>query len=1087
MYLVVDFSKSIISIFASKAIVPLQHLQLLASQFLRVLSGNPTSPSEQFVEFGVNSRSAEAFPTLGNDGFVSFGELSVLNSHPQKLAGPGLLHELISPAHCDHEALDFMFADGEARKSYTYEQLDTLSTQFALRLLEYLPYGKTRRAVPVLLPQSPELYIALVGILKAGAAFVPLSLDAPIERIRFVVGDVRASVIVTESSFSNVFTWEKCPPTVLADSHVTAAPDELRLPLGIDPSGPAYIMYTSGSTGTPKGVIISHSAATQSLLAHEEHIPLFERFLQFAAPTFDVFVFEMFFPLFRGKTLVSCDRGRLLADLPGVINQLNIDGAELTPTVGRLLIERDRVPGLKVLLTIGEMLTRQVVDQFGGGVLQGMYGPTEAAIHCTLAIGFEKSWKIGDIGVPLKTVSAFILSTTTSDLEILPLGWTGELAVGGYQLADGYLNRPELTKEVFIDSKEYGRLYRTGDRARILSSGRIECLGRVGAGQVKLRGHRIELGEIEEVVLGIPGVRGAIASVLGGRLVVYVGGGVEREAVYDVCRKWLPEFMVPGDIVVLNELPRLSSGKADRKKLDMQYLETSQDYALESSSRADGQEWTVLEREVADVIAEVARVTPDEVGRGTSIFRLGLDSISVIQLSNRLTKIGYIRLDVSQIMRNPTASSIAHLLQASMSGPVLSKLVPSGGIEEFVADVEGSVLSQLGLSEAEVKMILPCTPLQEAMLNQSKDADLNLYYNHTTLSLSADSARLRDAWELMLKAHDIMRTCFCVTSHPRHAFAQVVLNDYQLPWSSFELEAGVDISEVINQRITLVSESLRTSKPPYAFSLLQTSRRATLIMHFHHSLYDEFAMNMLLDDVRRAYHGLGLPSRGTFESFLEYMEDLDLAKADGFWKATLEGLEPSLFPDLTGLTTASGSSLAGMGLVKIPCSRSLISVEGGCRSLQTSLLALGQTAWARLLSVYTGEIDVCFGNVVSGRTIPVEGVEDIIAPCFNTIPIRVQVSPDSTNRDVMNRLQLLNAELLPFQLTPLRRIMTTLRTQGQRLFDTLFILQHANWPSDLDQLWSEVGDRGNMDFSIVVELMPSRKTDTLEIALHFRG
>jgi len=672
---------------------------------------------------------------------------------------------------------------------------------------------------------------------------------------------------------------------------------------------------------------------------------------------------------------------------------------------------------------------------------------------------------------------------------------------------------PELTSRKFISHPKYGRVYRSGDIGRMLPDGSLEFVGRQDS-QVKIRGQRIELGEITSVLLRSKKVIDAAATPArrepqdAYQLVAFVvpqglnssgfsvipGDEGTKKLVAELFQNltsFLPPYMIPSAIIPLTALPMTAQGKINTKLLQSAYFgldnDIAEDYVLESSPRVDGQEWTVLEREVADVIAQVARVAPGEVGRATSIFRLGLDSISIIQLSSRLAKTGYIRLDVSKIMRNPTASSIANLLQASMSDLELSKPVLSSGIDEFVADVEGSVLSQLGLSEDEVKMILPCAPLQEAMLSQSKYADLNHHYNHTTLSLSADPTRLRDAWELMLKAHDIMRTCFCVTSHPRHAFAQVVLKDYQLPWSSFMLEPGVDIPEAINQRITSVSESLRTSRPPYAFSLLQTSQKAILIMHFHHSLYDGFAMDMLLDDVRRAYHGLGLPSRGTFKPFLEYMEDLDLAKADEFWKATLQGLESSSFPDLTGLTTVSGSSLARMGLAKIPCSRSLISVEGGCRGLQTSLLALGQTAWARLLSVYTGEIDVCFGNVVSGRTIPVEGVADIIAPCFNTVPIRVQVSPDSTNRDIIKKLQLLNAELLPFQHTPLRRIMTVLCTQGQRLFDTLFILQHTNRPSDLEQLWSEVGDRGDMDFSIVVELVPSRGTDTLEIALHFRG
>lgn len=1044
MYLVVDFSKSIISIFASKAIVPLQHLQSLASQFLRVLSGNPTSPSEQFVEFGVNSRSAETFPSLGNDSFVSFGELSVLNPHPQKLAGPGLLHELISPAHCDHEALDFMFADGEARKSYTYEQLDTLSTQFALRLLEYLPHGKTRRAVPVLLPQSPELYIALVGILKAGAAFVPLSLDAPIERIRFVVGDVRASVIVTESSFSNVFTWEKCPPTVLADDHVTATPDELRLPLGIDPSGPAYIMYTSGSTGAPKGVIISHSAATQSLLAHEEHIPLFERFLQFAAPTFDVFVFEMFFPLLRGKTLVSCDRGRLLTDLPRVINKLNIDGAELTPTVaGGLLVERDKVPGLKVLLTIGEMLTRQVVDQFGGGVLQGMYGPTEAAIHCTLAIGFEKNWKIGDIGVPLKTVSAFVLSTTTSDLEILPLGWTGELAVGGYQLADGYLNRPELTKEVFIDSKEYGRLYRTGDRARILSSGRIECLGRVGAGQVKLRGQRIELGEIEEVVLGILGVRGAIASVLGGRLVVYVGGGVEREAVYDVCRKWLPRFMVPGDIVVLDELPRLSSGKADRKKLDKQYLETSQTPAAEKGT----EELNNMDQIVFDCVEELLGHKPSRQG---SLIAMGLDSIQAIRLVSALRSQDF-TVEVVDVLRADCVEGIASAMRLSRAG--WSNALANENVTAKFCAIQEAIRPKLPVQRDGIQDIIPCTSVQEAMLAETA-RDPEAYCNWILLELPLRllASTIEEAFRGVIDRNEILRTGFMTAGD---GFAQVVWRSSRT--KQFSLADKVRSSWEVPSLEQLI-------EPPFAASLVKSTDVWLLSIHLHHAVYDGWCWEQVLSDF--SFHLSGsakLPIRPQYRDIVQY--ELSRSResnefSEGVWKDFLDGAPNSRLPSFHGHSaTPSGVFTETIGLRS-----SRLEYEASARKMGVSPQVLVQTAWGYLLSLFMGSPDVVFGTVVSGRTVALPGVEDILGPTILTLPLRVKIGQGTTTKDIVRDVHKSNRLVLENSGLPLREIRKVCEIEGTQ-FDSLLVWQQTLKTEGDPKLVRQVENRDRLEVS----------------------
>jgi amino acid adenylation domain-containing protein len=352
-----------------------------------------------------------------------------------------------------------------------------------------------------LVPQCLDLYISQLATLKAGGAFCPIVLDAPEERLRFILKDINASILLTTAAHKSQLPHLEGVRILAVDEQDSSSSNEHNEPnVTISPQDAAYIMYTSGSTGQPKGVILSHSAATQALLAHDLHIPQFSRFLQFASPTFDVSVFEIFFPWLRMATLVSCDRRRLLNDLPKAIAELEIDACELTPSVASSLLQgRESVPSLKVLLTIGEMLKPSVVEDFGGdgetpAILHGMYGPTEATIHCTLQTYFPKDMSCGAIGIPLDTVSAFVIripdetNPSLSDLEILPMGEEGELAVGGYQLADGYLNREEKTREVFVEHPDHGPLYRTGDRAKMLPDGKLECLGRISSGQVKLRG-----------------------------------------------------------------------------------------------------------------------------------------------------------------------------------------------------------------------------------------------------------------------------------------------------------------------------------------------------------------------------------------------------------------------------------------------------------------------------------------------------------------------------------------------------------------------------------------------------------------------
>lgn len=322
-------------------------------------------------------------------------ELSILNQNPLRLPGPCLLHQLVKPAG-PSIALDHL--GNNDRFSLTYQQLHRSADALAVRISRARgssQEGTPRQLViPVLIQQSPLLYISLLAILKAGGAFCPLNIDAPPERVKFILKDVSATVLLVSKELRSGIPDEVSPTIIVVDDEeeLIESPCDGALPPAADHRQPvsddlAYVMYTSGSTGTPKGVGISHDAATQALLAHDRHIPSFSRFLQFAAPTFDVSVFEIFFPLFRGATLVSVRRIEMLNDLPAVLRTMQVDACELTPTVaGSLLRRRDSAPNLKLLLTIGEMLNAPVVEEFGGderrpSMLWAMYGPTEATIH----------------------------------------------------------------------------------------------------------------------------------------------------------------------------------------------------------------------------------------------------------------------------------------------------------------------------------------------------------------------------------------------------------------------------------------------------------------------------------------------------------------------------------------------------------------------------------------------------------------------------------------------------------------------------------------------------------------------------------
>lgn len=1002
--------------------------------------------------------------------------LSIANHPPSRLPGPDLLHLLLQSSPPDGQpAIDFLAQDG-TRRTLSYAEFHHASDALATRISAAAGSRADSKSfvVPVLVPQSPELYIALLAILKAGGAFSPLNLDVPVERARFVLEDVSAEVVITTSDLLS-----RLPRGGHA---VLVVDDELAcLPVAAEHRKPgphdlAYVMYTSGSTGTPKGVGVSHEAATQSLLAHDRHIPPFSRFLQFAAPTFDVSVFEIFFPLFRGKTLVGCARPAMLNDLPAVIRTMDVDACELTPSVaGSLLRKRESVPGLRLLLTIGEMLTRPVVEEFGGGgggrpsMLWGMYGPTEAAIHCTLQPAFASDSSTGHIGFPLDTVSAFVLEIPEEDakpeFKVLPRGEVGELAVGGYQLAEGYLNRPEQTSSAFIDTP-YGRLYRTGDKARMSLDGKLECLGRIADGQVKLRGQRIELGEVEHVALKTDGCHGAVAAVVDSVLVLFCAvddPGNRVTAIMQSCERWLPGFMLPGDIVVVEAFPRLPSGKVDRRRLVADYQARASQVRQDSVCRDE------LERQLCDIASQSLGV---QVGPGQDLSRAGLDSLGAIKLASVFRDAGF-QLGALDVLGARSISALSSRLRAA-SDAALPDSRPEG-VDSLELDVPEIMANSPTLSPyaESIQAIVPCTPLQAAMLVETV-ANPRAYCNWVELSFrDASHESIRSWFRHLAQANEILRTGFV---HHQGQFLQVIFKELG--------ESRILVSESIHREFEMREE--QDFLAPFRVQIsAPTNDETRVVVQLHHAVYDGWSLDLMLEDVASLACGQVPLVRPQFRETSAYLQSTAFRKscdaAREFWAGYLLGFQPPSLPVLSSEINCSPEVL----------SRS-ITLDTPPQALKTALQRIDcgpQTVFQATLSwlwgAMIGSEDVVVGMVTSGRTVPVAKIEHVIGPCIATVPLRTDLSQVRTIRDLLVSIHAGNRAALPHGVLPLSEIKRAAGIRsGQSIYDVLFVYQETLHGRHSGKVFREVAQRDYLETKLLVEVEPRERDFECRFTYH---
>ena len=939
------------------------------------------------------------------------------------------------------EAIALIFEEREL----TYRELNERANQLAhyLRGLGVEP----ETLVGLYLDRSPELIVGILGILKAGCAYMPMDITYPKQRLEFMLSDAAVHVQVTQNAFRAHLSEHSSKMVCLDGDAPRLAEMELTNPaLPYSSDGIAYTMYTSGSTGKPKGVEITHLAVVNFLtsMAAKPGMTHRDRILAVATPTFDISVLELMLPLTVGACVEVASR-ELVSDAVNLAKRLSESGATMmqaTPSTWQMLIHGgwERSGNLKALCG-GEALTKILADELlqRCGELWNMYGPTETTIYSVIEqVGVE--WRQSMIGRPIANTQVYVLN---SHNQPQPIGVIGELFIGGEGLSRGYHNQSKLTQERFIersfDGGQESRLYRTGDLCRWHADGRLEFLSRID-GQVKLRGFRIELSEIEAVLAEYSGIKESVVIIREDspgdkRLVAYLvidqKEPVTTPALRRALAKKLPEYMIPVAFVRLDALPLTPSGKLDRRALpapDALRPELETGYVSPQ---------TPIEEELATIWSVLLGV--ERVGIHDNFFELGGHSLVAIRVIVRISSQMGVDLSVRSLFEAPTIAGLANK------------------IEELRRSGVGMSSAHLVRVAREPGCGLPLSFSQQRLwFLEQLEGDLTAYNMSFAWRIrgALDTEALRGALEMLINRYEALRTTYeMVDGEAVQEVGEEV--KFVLPEENMASLEGEAQEEEISRfwreeagRAFDLSEDLMLR----AFLLQLSENEHVLLLVVHHIACDGWSLDVLRRELGMLYRANCLgkaaslsPLAIQYADFAIWQREVlasgdRLEKLIAYWREQLRGLETLELP--TDRSRPVVPSYRGaryefeMPGELVDRLKTLGQREGA--TLQMTLLA----AFQLLLSRYTGQEDIAVGTPISGRNHA--ELEEQIGFFVNTLVLRTDLSGEPSFRELLGRVREMSLGAYDHQDLPFEKLVEELqpgRELGRSpLFQVLFQL-----------------------------------------------
>lgn len=712
----------------------------------------------------------------------------------------------------------------------TYRELNEKANQLAHVLRS--KGTKPDDIIGLVVERSNEMIIGILGILKAGGTYLPVDPEYPADRVNYMLEDSKTSLLLTQESLKGRIEFKKeilcLDDPSLYRGHFPN-PDIVNKPGDL-----IYVIYTSGSMGKPKGVMLEHRNVNNFIHGVTQAIDFSENksILCVTTVSFDIFVLETLLPLTRGLKVVIADEReqREPEALSALIIQNDVDVLQSTPSRMQLLTAYEKAHAglrhLKKILVGGEAFSDRLLKhlkKLSNARIYNMYGPTETTVWSTLEELTERD--AITIGRPISNTGIYILSQSS---QLQPIGVVGELCIGGDGLARGYWGQEELTREKFIHNAftGSGKIYRTGDSARWLEDGRIECLGRMDH-QVKIRGFRIELGEIENHLLKHPSIKEATV------IDRDDPGGNKYLCAYTVCKeavtpqqwreflaKSLPDYMIPAYFIPLEEMPLTPNGKINRKSLPEpgEKLHTEVAYIPPADA---------LQATLAEILQEVLKI--QGVGLGHNFFSLGGDSIKAIQVIMRLQK-HHMQLEMRDLMQHPVVADMSRYVKSTSR-----------------KTEQGTVTGELEI-----------TPVQHWFFEQGfKD----LHHWNQSVLLSGkpgwEENNLRKVFAWVAEHHDVLRAVYKVADGKAEGFNRGFEGEL------FSMEV-IDLREDENAEERIQEESSRiqgtinlAAGPLLKLGLFRTREGDRLLIAIHHLVVDGVSWRILLEDFAIAYSQAG--------------------------------------------------------------------------------------------------------------------------------------------------------------------------------------------------------------------------------------
>jgi amino acid adenylation domain-containing protein len=899
------------------------------------------------------------------------------------------------------------------KQRLTFQELNQKANQLANYLLKRKIIKRLETKLAILLDRSPEMIIATLAVLKTGSAYVPIDVDYPVVRIKYMIEDIDSPVVITQNKYKNKLSWFKKQIICLDENtqEILVKQISVNPEIKIKATNLACIVYTSGSTGKPKGVMLEHRGVVNHHYIKikeceiDRSIKLFCHILSIG---FVASIWQIFTPIILGRTLIICPKELTIDPVSffKISSQDEVDLIETTPKyLGAFLDAKNKIKlNFKTIIITGEKIDANLANRFlkthKNIKLFNAFGQSECSddtMHFKMNPDITRSRKSVPIGQPANNIQAYILN---QDKKLVPPGIPGELYISGGGLSRGYLNQLEKTRQVFLSHPfiKGKRIFKTGDQVKMLPDGNIEYIGRMDQ-QIKIRGSRVELGEIEVELSSYSQVKEcAVLCKKDNNQENYLAGyfisdkKLKSQELRSYLKNILPDYMIPSYFIRLDRFPLNANGKLDRSALP----DPDKDFLIRTKKYQSPQ--TELEKQLIKVWQEVFGIK--RIGINDNFFELGGHSLKAVRvismIKNRLNK----EIEFKQLFQFPTIKELADTLDKSKK------------ISQIITPTKPKPFYPLSYAQIRHWIYYKMEPTS-SFYNISHIRKLVGQLNIPAFQWAADALVVR---------HEILRTNFKEVNgspaqiiHPeiKPDFSVIDLSHKDLK-SRKEKEAEI-IKQVSNQPFKLESDQL------IRFKLIKTKEnKHTLLIVTHHIIYDAWSSNILIAELSELYDSylenrkpklLALPIQ--FKNYAEWEQSVDnkrkLKEQEKYWLGKLSGELPVL--DLptdkvhpTVLTHNGQNEVLGLS------QKTVQKINQYCQKTDSTLFAFMLAAFIIFLNKLTSQTDIIVGVPTTNRDYP--ELENVIGVLVNCPVIRTKINTGQQFVSILNQTKRDIAEMM---------------------------------------------------------------------------